>query len=83
MQRYRSGHKRVAMLKTIDNCFYRVKPPEARSQPSRLARGDDYATVEGVALTRNLFESILVLQFNILCRITQVVERGSEVKNNW
>ena len=71
------------MLKTIGNCFYRVKPPKARSQPSRLARGDDYATVEGVALTRNLFESLSYtlsilhfIQLNIIWRSTQVVEEA-------
>ena len=55
MDGYRSGHKRVAMPKTIDYRFCERNRPKqgvCRAECTE-AKADNYATVEGVALTRN------------------------------
>jgi len=70
--------KEVARTKTIKYCFCRVQPPKARSQQRFTAFGD-YATVEGVALTRNLssrFPMIIFAKLNSIWRSTQVVEEA-------
>ena len=80
MDGYRSGHKRVAMPKTIDYRFLRAKPPKARRVPSQVHRGEGRQLCDGGgrSLDEKSFESayLSIFKTNLIWTDIEVVITG-------